>query len=588
MQGRGTLEPALRLIRDGIDRTVLVHLLLTLLLASLGGALAAVSPLALKQLVDAAAGAQGLALLAPGSTYVLALVGARLASDIRPLLTSRVEQHVLAAIRHRFMTHLLRLPMAFLAHRRSGELLHSVDLAAAGAQAILSHLTGSVAPVLVELVLMGFIVAQLQQPGLVALFMATSCAYLLVFAIGVHRQRPAIRAASAASLEVHARLGEGITQVETLRCFGAAAQAEQALAAASSCLGAKWLRFSQLSVQSAATASAVFAMSLAASLAIAANAVVHGHMTVGGFVLASVCMLQMVRPLEMLGTAARDLARAVGFMKPLLDILAEPADVAESAQAPSPAGWTRPAGAPSIRLEGVRFGYDAQRPVLCGLDLDMAAGSTTAIVGPSGCGKSSLVRLLLRLHAPQQGRILVDGHPIESLPTTELRSLIGLVPQDIGLLHASVGSNIALGAPAASAREIERAARQARIHRFIATLPLGYDTLLGDRGLTLSGGERQRLAIARAMLRKPRIYVLDEPTSMLDASTEAAVLQALRALTAGCTTLVIAHRLSTVMHADQIVVLDAGRVCERGRHAELLAKGGPYARLWRQQSEITE
>jgi ATP-binding cassette subfamily B protein len=219
------------------------------------------------------------------------------------------------------------------------------------------------------------------------------------------------------------------------------------------------------------------------------------------------------------------------------------------------------------------------------LDLDVPAGRTTAIVGRSGSGKSSLVRLLLRLYEPQAGRILLDGRSIESLQAAELRARIGLVPQDTSLLQASVSNNIALGLPEASHDDIERAARHAQVHGLIDALPHGYGTLLGDRGQTLSGGERQRLAIARAILRKPSLYVLDEPTSMLDAKTEAGILQSLRELTAGCTTLVIAHRLSTVMHADEIVVLDGGRVHERGNHTQLLAQNGLYAQLWRQQTD---
>jgi ATP-binding cassette subfamily B protein len=587
----GSLGPALRLIREGVDRSVQLNLLGTMLLVTLSGVLAAASPLALKQLVDAVAGStsmhptDGGRLLLPGAIYLFVLVGGRLTSDIRPLLASRVEQRVLAVIRQRFFAHLLRLPMAYLVRRRSGELLHSADLAAAGAQAIISHITNSIAPVLIELVLMGVILAQLQQPALLALFIATSLLYLVVFALGVLRQRPAIRAVSAASLDLHAQLSDGISHVETLRCFGAAEQAEQSLARTASHLASRWLRFNQLTVQSALAASGVFALTLTACLTITAEAVAQGQMTVGGFVLASVYMLQMVRPLEMLGAAARDLSRAVGFMQPLLDVLAEPPEATPTTASPSPASWTAPARAPSLRFENLSFGYDPQRPVIRGLDLEIPAGRTTAIVGRSGSGKSSLVRLLLRLYAPQQGRILVDGQAIETLPTADLRALIGLVPQDAGLLQASVSSNIALGLPGATREDIERAAMRAQLHHLVDALPRGYDTLLGERGQTLSGGERQRMAIARALLRRPKIYVLDEPTSMLDTKTEAAILLALREVTAGCTTLIIAHRLSTVMHADEIVVLEGGQVIERGHHAELLAKDRLYAQLWRQQTD---
>ena len=594
MPGPQGLGSALRLLREAADRTVLLTMLGTMLVVALSGALAAGSPLVLKHLVDAvtATPSSGVTfidstVLMYGTAYLIALLGGRLASDVRPLLASRVEQRVLSAMRQRFLAHLLRLPMAELTQRRGGELLHSVDLAAAGAQAIISHIANSIAPVVIELSMMIVILARLGQPELVVLFVGTSVLYLAVFTWGVLRQQRAIHALSAASLDVHAQLSDGINHNETLRCFGAVAQAEHSLVGASARLASGWLRFNLLTVESALAASAIFALALATCLWISADAVTQGQLTVGGFVLATVYMLQVARPLEMMGAAARDLSRASGFMTPLLDILATPVEP-ELTRQPSPTAAMPPARSPSIRFEDLTFGYEPQRPVIRGLNLEIPAGHTIAIVGRNGCGKSSLVRLLLRLCSPQSGRILVDGEPIENLPTTDLRALIGLVPQDCGLLQTTVASNIALGLPTSSRDDVELAAMRAQIHDLVRSLPHGYDTQLGDRGQTVSGGERQRLAIARAILRRPRIFVLDEPTSMLDAKTEADVLLALRGLTAGCTTIVIAHRLSTVMHADEIVVLDGGQVRERGRHPELLASGGLYAQLWRQQTEVPD
>ncbi|MCE4558021.1 ABC transporter ATP-binding protein [Roseateles cellulosilyticus] len=587
MPNLGSFWPALRLVGQSLDRAAYNYIVGTLVLVTLGGALAAGSPLALKNMVDAISAdtvvgsTTGERALVPGMIYLAMLAGGRLVSDLRPLLSSRIEQRVLASIRQCFFAHLHRLPIGNLISRRNGELLHGIDLAGAGAQAIVTYMTNTIAPVLIELALMAVILAGLDQPALAALFIATSALYLAVFAVGVVRQRPILQEVSSASLEVYGQLSDGITHVETLRCFDAAAHAEDSLKECSLRLMLQWHRLSRISVQSAVAVSAVVAVALASCLWISADAVAHGQMTPGGFVLASVYMLQMVRPLELLGAAARECLRAVGFMRPLLDILAEPTE----ADRPPPNGWTPPTTAPAVRIENLCFGYDPERPVIRGLNLDIAAGRTTAIVGSSGSGKSSLVRLLLRLYAPQAGRILVDGHSIDTLPAETARRLFGLVPQEAALLHASVRSNIALGRPEASSQDIERAADHAQIRQQIEALPRGYDTRLGERGQTLSGGERQRLAIARAVLRAPKIYLLDEPTSMLDAKTEAAVLRALRKLTAGCTTIVIAHRLSTVMHADEIVVLDDGQVRERGRHAELLASGGLYSQLWRQQTD---
>jgi len=343
---------------------------------------------------------------------------------------------------------------------------------------------------------------------------------------------------------------------------------------------------------------ATFTVSVTVSLWLAAEAVAQGTLSVGGFVLANAYMLQVVRPLEMLGVAVRDLSHATAFIRPLLDVLNEPTErsanasielKARDSHAPGKASTTNTANTPSspfkgpcISFQGVDFGY-GNGHVLKGLDLHIGAGRNVAIVGTSGSGKSSLVRLLLRLYDPMGGQILIDRIPLDTLPVTELRDMIGLVPQDVALLNDTIAGNIGIGRSGAQRRDIERAARIAHLHDFISQLPAGYDTSIGERGLKLSGGERQRIAIARAILRRPKVYVFDEATSMLDSQTEAAILRNVRQAATGCTTITIAHRLSTARDADEIVVLDNGKIAERGVHAALLASDGPYARLWHAQ-----
>jgi ATP-binding cassette subfamily B protein len=237
-----------------------------------------------------------------------------------------------------------------------------------------------------------------------------------------------------------------------------------------------------------------------------------------------------------------------------------------------------------VHIEKLHFGYDPARPILKGVDIDVPAGSMTAIVGPSGSGKSSLARLLMRIYAPQQGSILLDGRPIESIDVKELRrTIVSLVPQETALLHDTIAGNIALGNSTANQEDLHIAAEAAQLQALIDVLPHGLDTPVGERGMQLSGGERQRVGIARALLRRPALYLLDEPTSMLDSKTELHIQKALRLLSGGATTIVIAHRLSTIVAADEIVVLDDGQVRERGSHHALLAANGLYAQMWRQQ-----
>ena len=306
-----------------------------------------------------------------------------------------------------------------------------------------------------------------------------------------------------------------------------------------------------------------------------------GRFSVGDVVVVNTLLAQLFRPLDLLGMVYRTIRQGLIDMEAMFALIDTPAEVVD---APDAAELHVSAGL--IRFEDVHFGYEPGREILKGIDLEVRPGSTTAIVGPSGAGKSTLSRLMFRFYEPQQGRITIDGQDIAAVTQKSLRAALGIVPQDTVLFNDTIGYNIGYGREGAEPAEIEAAARGAAINNFIASLQQGYDSMVGERGLKLSGGEKQRVAIARTLLKDPPILILDEATSALDSRTEAAIQETLRDVTRQRTSLVIAHRLSTVVDADQIVVLDEGRVAERGTHAQLLRKNGLYADMWaRQQSE---
>jgi ATP-binding cassette subfamily B protein len=305
----------------------------------------------------------------------------------------------------------------------------------------------------------------------------------------------------------------------------------------------------------------------------------QGRFTPGDVVLVNALLMQLFRPLDMLGWVYRSIRQGLIDMEAMFDLLDTPAEVVDR-----PGAAPLKVGRGHVRFEGVRFGYEPGREILQGLDLEVPPGQTVAVVGPSGAGKSTLARLLYRFYDPTAGRIRIDGQDIAAVEQASLRAAIGIVPQDTVLFNDSIGYNIGYGRDGATQADVESAARGAAIDNFIAVLPDGYESMVGERGLKLSGGEKQRVAIARTLVKDPPILVLDEATSALDSRTEQAIQDTLDRVAQSRTTIVIAHRLSTVVGADQIVVLDNGQVAERGRHEELLERGGLYAELWFRQA----
>ncbi|MGZ9021424.1 MAG: ABCB family ABC transporter ATP-binding protein/permease, partial [Rhodoplanes sp.] len=327
----------------------------------------------------------------------------------------------------------------------------------------------------------------------------------------------------------------------------------------------------------------IIAIGLIVLMVMAASGVVAGTMTVGDFVLVNSYLIQLFMPLNFLGFVYREIKRSLIDMESMFGLLDEEAEVADA-----PDAKELVARSGDIVFDGVSFAYDPRRRVLDALSFRVAPGRSLAIVGASGAGKSTVSRLLYRFYDPTSGRILIDGQDLRHVTQASLRAAIGIVPQDTVLFNDTIYYNIAYGRPSATPAEVERAARLARIHDFVISLPDGYSTTVGERGLKLSGGEKQRVAIARTILKDPRILLLDEATSALDTHTEKEIQASLREVSAGRTTLMIAHRLSTVVDADEILVLDQGRIIERGRHLGLIALGGAYAAMWRRQQEVEE
>jgi ATP-binding cassette, subfamily B, heavy metal transporter len=513
-------------------------------------------------------------------TYGALRFSTSLLTELRELVFARVTQGAVREISLRVFRHLHALSLRFHLERQTGGLTRDIERGTRSIGSLISYTLYSILPTLVEI---GLVVGILlvQYDAVFALITLATLTLYIVFTVVVTNWRTALRReANELDSAANARAIDSLLNFETVKYFNneafEARRYDEQLQKWTAAQLRNQMSLSGLNIGQAA----IIAVGVTTMMWQAASRVAAGSMTLGDIVLVNAFLIQLYIPLNFLGVMYRELRQALTDIERMFGLLGQHREIADAIDARA-----LPPGPADVRFEAVDFAYDARRPILHGIDLDIPAGSTVAVVGHSGSGKSTLARLLYRFYDVQGGSIRVNGADIRHLTQDSLRAAIGIVPQDTVLFNDSLYYNIAYGRPDASREEVEAAAQAAQLEDFIARLPEGYDTRVGERGLKLSGGEKQRVAIARALLKNPAILIFDEATSALDSRTEKAIQGQLELAAEGRTALIIAHRLSTVMNADEIIVLDQGRIIERGRHFDLLARDGAYTQMWLLQQQ---
>jgi len=516
--------------------------------------------------------------------YAAARFGGVLFDNLRNAIFERVGQEAARRLALEVFAHLHRLSLRFHLERRTGSLSKVVERGTKSIDTMLYFLLFNIAPTIFELSAVCIIFFAKFGPGLVAATAAMVVVYIW-FTRTMTEWRIGLRREWAASDgEAAQKAVDSLLNYETVKYFNAEGVEQRRYGESVRHLidtttklevSLAWLNIGQGFITNAM---------MAAAMAYSVWGWSKGQFTTGDVVFINTMLSQLFRPLDFLGMVYREIRQGLIDMEAMFKLVDTPEEVVDRPGAPALV-----AQGGSVRFEQVDFAYDPDRQILHGVDFAVPAGGTLAVVGPSGAGKSTLARLLFRFYDATGGRILIDGQPIREVNQTSLRRAIGIVPQDTVLFNDTIGYNIAYGREGATQDEVIAAARGASIHDFIQSLPQGYDTKVGERGLKLSGGEKQRVAIARTLLKDPQLLILDEATSALDSRTEAAIQDTLGHLAERRTTIIVAHRLSTIVHADEIIVLDKGRIVERGTHASLVAQGGLYAEMWaRQQAEQRE
>ncbi|WP_324733402.1 ABCB family ABC transporter ATP-binding protein/permease [Pseudomonas paeninsulae] len=539
-------------------------------------------PVALKQIVDGLNVEPSLVLLPVGLllAYGAARIGVTLFNELRQVVFARVMARTSRQVTLKVFGHLLGLSLKFHLDRRTGGVARDVERGGSAISELLDWTLYSIVPTLLEVLLVTAVLVWAYDWGFAFITLGTLLAYSLwTLAVTEWRTR-FYRAAVEADTHANERAVDSLLNYETVKYFNneahEAGRYDQNLRHLEN---AKVKATQSLALLNLGQ-STVIAVGVSAMMWRAAAGVVAGELSIGDLVLVNAYLLQLSAPLFVLGMMYRQVKQALTNMERLFGLLDQRQDVQDAPTA-QPLLTSRP----RLSFEQVHFGYDPRREILHGVSLEVPPGGTVAVVGHSGSGKSTLARLLYRFYDVDSGHIRIDGLDLRELTQASLRAAIAIVPQDTVLFNESIYYNISYGRPEACRDEVEAAARAAHIHEFILGLPDGYQTQVGERGLKLSGGEKQRVAIARALLKNPAILIFDEATSALDSKSEKAIQAALERIQVGRTTLVIAHRLSTVMEADRILVLDAGRIIESGSHRELLALDGSYAQMWTLQQQ---
>lgn len=515
-------------------------------------------------------------ILAYGTARVLSL----LFSELRDAIFARVGQHAIRAVGLQIFRHLHALALRFHLSRQTGGLTRAIERGTKGIQTLLSFLLFNILPTFFEIGLVCIVLWKMFDVWLALATGATVILYMAYTLVVTEWRAKFRRQMNETDSEANTKAIESLLNYETVKYFGNEEHEARRY-------DASLTRYERAAVRSQVSLSilnvgqaAIISVGLTLVMWMAATGIAEGRYTLGDFVLVNTYLLQLYQPLSFFGFIYREIKQAIIDMERMFELLGQDREVADR-----PDAHPLQIAGGQVEFRDVHFGYDARRPILKGVSFTIPAGKTVAVVGTSGAGKSTIARLLFRFYDTDSGAIVVDGQDVRDVTQASLRAAIGVVPQDTVLFNDTIHYNIGYGRPGATDADIEAAARLAHIHDLIMTMPDGYQTMVGERGLKLSGGEKQRVAIARTILKNPAIFLFDEATSALDTHTEREIQANLREVSQGRSTLIIAHRLSTVADADEIIVLSDGRAIERGRHPQLLAQGGVYAGMWARQQD---